>query len=288
MRQNVMTVWLCSVPVCRLGGDERAQRCECCVDRIGAISLTRIGCGPLANLTRGRRTWGANPPHNVPNSSATSAPSYPAQLPLPVHLDVKGRWGRGGQAEGSVGRVGTLLRARALAPVLLIVFGEEGDVAVQEAACGRCRAQHGECHLHRNNGLTATDQSWGAFPGCWGSTCKFVIGSCLRKLMLLTKGVHHQLLFDLQLLFFCKKCVKPGESYAEWGLVYNLPSLTVMNLQVDPKSADKSDLIAELLSQVAAGSRFLSSFSLSSFTKTLHIPKDQFLSQLILWKKAKL
>lgn len=150
----------CSVPVCRLGGDESAQRRECCVDRIGAIPLPRVGCGPLANLPGGRSVRGAVPSHHglwiYP-----SAPYSPAQLPLPVHLDVKGRWRRGGQAEGSrVGGVGvTLLGARPLAPVVIIVFGEEGDVAVQEAACRRRRAQHGECHLHRDKALTAPGRS---------------------------------------------------------------------------------------------------------------------------------
>lgn len=137
----------CSVPVCGLGGDECAQRCECRVDRIGAISLPRVGCSPLATLPKDGRPLGKEPPHHglyIP----PYAPSCPAQLPLPVHLDVKGRWRRGGQAVvGGVG--GTLLRARTLAPVFIIVFGEESDVTVQEAACGRRRAQHGECHLHR-------------------------------------------------------------------------------------------------------------------------------------------
>ncbi len=149
----------CSVPVCGLGGDECAQCCECCVDRIGAISLPRVGCGPLATLPRGRRPRGAEPLQHGPYIYV-STPSSPAHLPLPVHLDVKGRWRRGGQAEGSgVGGVGTFLRARSLAPVLIIIFREEGDVAVQEATCGRRRAQHGECHLHSNNALTATGQS---------------------------------------------------------------------------------------------------------------------------------
>lgn len=159
IRQNVTSQLdsCCSVPVCRLGGDECAQRCECCVDRIGAISLPRVGCGPLATLPRWRRPRRPEPPQHA-RYIYLSAPCSHAHLPLPVHLDVKGRWRWGGQAEGGRG-VGTLLGARPLTPVLFIVFGEEGDVAVQEAACGRRRAQHCECHLHSNNALTATVQS---------------------------------------------------------------------------------------------------------------------------------
>lgn len=132
-----------AVPVGGLGGDERAQRRERCVDRIGAIPLPRVGRGPLASLPNGQRHRRAV---YLRHGSYVHAS---AQLPLPVHLDVKGRRRRGGQAVGcGVGGVGAaLFGAGALAAVLLVVFGEEGDVAVQEAAGRRGRAQHGECHL---------------------------------------------------------------------------------------------------------------------------------------------
>lgn len=78
-----------SSPVRRLGGDECAQRCECCVDRVGAIPLPCIGCVPLAALRLGRRHRGAKPPCHGPYFYPTYSR---AQLPLPVHLDVKGRW----------------------------------------------------------------------------------------------------------------------------------------------------------------------------------------------------
>lgn len=93
-----------SVPVCRLGGDQRAQRRERRVNRIGAISLPRIGGGPLADLPRVVGAWRGQPAQHAGTYSYPSASSYPAtQLPLPVHLDVKSRRGRGGQTEG--GRV---------------------------------------------------------------------------------------------------------------------------------------------------------------------------------------
>lgn len=146
----------CFLPVCRLGGDECPQRRECCVDRIGAISFPCVGGGPLATILVGRSPWGAESRRHGPDVEPSS-PHSPAQLPLPVHLDVKGRWRRGGQAEGrGVGRVVALVRAWPLAPVLVVIFGEEGDVAVQEAACGRCRAQHGECHRRGVNTQAGT------------------------------------------------------------------------------------------------------------------------------------
>lgn len=172
--ENVLTQCdsCCSVPVCRLGGDERAQRCERRVDRIGAISLPCVGCGPLATLHRDRGPLGDEPPHHAPYIYP-SAPSCPAQLPLPVHLDVKSRWRRGGQAE--VRGVGvTLLRAWPLAPVLIIIFRKEGDIAVQEAACWRRRAQHSKCHLHCNNALSAAGQSTWGFHLLRFNFCKFV------------------------------------------------------------------------------------------------------------------
>lgn len=158
-----------SVPVCRLGGDERAQRRERRVDRIGAISLPRVGRGPLADLPVGGGPLRDEPPHH----GLHVHPSRPAQLPLPVHLDVKGRWRRG-QAE--VGGV-AVLGAWTLAPVLLVVFGEEGDVAVQEAARGRRRAQHGKRHLRRVGALSAAGQS-----ARDTSTCRRLTGDRLAKL----------------------------------------------------------------------------------------------------------
>lgn len=129
-----------AVPVGGLGGDERPQGRERRVDRIGAISFPSVGRGPLASLPHGRGHWRAV----YPCHGSYVDPC--AQLPLPVDLDVKGGRRRGGQAiVGGVG--GALFGARALAAVLLVVFREEGDVAVQEAAGRRCRAQHGKCHL---------------------------------------------------------------------------------------------------------------------------------------------
>lgn len=132
-----------AVPVGGLGGDERPQRRERCVDRIGAISLPRVGRGPLASLPNGRRHGRAVDPRHGSHVDPC------AQLPLPVHLDVKGGGRRGGEAVGcGVGGVGAaLFGAGALAAVLLVIFGEEGNVAVQEAAGRRRRAQHGKCHL---------------------------------------------------------------------------------------------------------------------------------------------
>lgn len=131
-----------AVPVGGLGGDERPQRRERCVDRIGAISLARVGRGPLANLPDGRRHRRAVDRRHGAHVHAS------AQLPLPVHLDVKGGRRGGGQAVGrGAGGVGAaLFGARALAAVLLLVFGEEGNVAVQEAGGRRGRAQHGKSH----------------------------------------------------------------------------------------------------------------------------------------------
>lgn len=136
-----------AVPVGRLGGDERPQRRERRVDGVGAISLPCVGGGPLASLPDGRRHRRAVDPRH---GSHVDPYPYPcAQLPLPVHLDVEGGRRRGGQAvAGGAGGAGAaLLGAGSLAAVLLVVFGEEGDVAVQEAAGRRGRAQHGECHL---------------------------------------------------------------------------------------------------------------------------------------------
>lgn len=178
-----------SLPVCRLGGDECAQRCKCCVDRIGAISLPRVGRGPLAIFLRWRWVWGdqsrGHGPYIYPSASS------PAQLPLPVHLDVKGRWGRRGQAKGGVGGIaGTLLGAWALAAVVVIVFGEKGDVAVQEAARGGCRAQHGECHLGRNS-VTVTGQSCGSFLKARQSWWSLLAeaGWCWRLLKVSTRAI---------------------------------------------------------------------------------------------------
>lgn len=115
------------VPVCRLSGDESAQRCEGCVHRIGAISLPGIGGGPLADLHMRWWSRGAQPPHHGPQ---TSTPSSHTHFSLSVHLDVEGRWGRRGRQAKRRGVGGSLLRARAFAAILLIVFGEESDVAV--------------------------------------------------------------------------------------------------------------------------------------------------------------
>lgn len=132
-----------AVPVGGLGGDERPQGRERRVDRIGAISFPRVGRSPLASLSHGRGHRRAV----YPRHGSYVDPC--AQLPLPVHRDVKGGRRRGGQAIGrGVGGVaGALFGARALAAILLVIFREEGDVAVQEAAGRRCRAQHGKCHL---------------------------------------------------------------------------------------------------------------------------------------------
>lgn len=153
-----LTHWLagslthCFLPVRRLGGDERAQRRERRVDRVGAVPLPRVGGVPLAPLLERRGYRGSQPRRHGPHVQAAGpddATDASAQLPLPVHLDVEGGRRRGGQAVGGrAGRaVGALVRAGALAAVLVLVLGEEGDVAVQEAAGGGGRrAQHGERH----------------------------------------------------------------------------------------------------------------------------------------------
>lgn len=139
------------------------------------------------SLRNRRSPWGAV----YPCYASYIYPSTSAHLPLPVHLDVKGRWRRGGQAEGRrVGGVAvTLLGARSLAAVLIVVFGEESDVAIQEAACWRSSAQHGECHRHRGKCLTATSQSSLGFH-----LLRFNLG--LGLLMLLTSTLlYHNFLF---------------------------------------------------------------------------------------------
>lgn len=161
-------MWLnAAVPVGGLGGDERPQGRECRVDRICAISLPGVGGVPLASLPDGRRhrraMYARHGSHVDPS----------AQLPLPVHLDVKAGRRRGGQPVGcGVAGVGAaLLGARALAAVLLVVFGEEGNVAVQKAAGWRGRAQHGKCHL-----------GW-ALPvsPCWTSASSARFSVCFLK-----------------------------------------------------------------------------------------------------------
>jgi len=141
------------VPVGRLGGDERPQRREGRVDGVGAVPLPRVGRGPLADLAVGGGPLWDEPPHH--GAYVHPAAARPAQLPLPAHLDVEG--GRRRRQAKVVALVG----ARALAAVLVVVLGEEGDVAVQEAARRRGRrAQHGERHLsdERRRSVSATGE----------------------------------------------------------------------------------------------------------------------------------
>lgn len=201
-----------AVPVGGLGGDERPQRRECRVDRIGAISFPSVGRGPLASLPHGRRHRRAV----YPRHGSYINPC--AQLPLPVHLDVKGGRRGGGQAVGRrIGGVGgAFFGARARAAILIIVFREEGNVAVQETAGRRCRAQHGKCHL---GWQLLVNPCWTSASSAWVSVLLSEVSLQIAQLWRWTRRIWRSLygadltsgspgLFALSLLLFAKTHLK--------------------------------------------------------------------------------